>query len=365
VLGSLGITSGVLGGIMQPTVDGARAWVADVNARGGLAGHKVRLVVGDDAGDPNKSLSLAKKMVDDDHVVSFYAEHGPSTMQAVYPFLEQKKIPVIGTCNCTVESAHSPMVFEIGHGGDSGVSYGHAAGLLALSDKRKISILYCGEVPTCSGVKNHIHEFAGATGLTIVHEAQTTISQPDYTAEVLAARRAGAEALIVVLDNASVIRVARSAHRQDYNPVISGQFSAHNQSFLDVGGADVEGIVLGAGYPHWTSPKLADFIAALGRAIPGAKPSSFTIGSWAAGKFMEAFAATLPDKPTSADFLKGVYSLKAETLGGLVPPLTFVEGKTSDGTDMCVIPVRVVSGKFVAPDGDNFSCAPGWKPASK
>ncbi|HTC80468.1 MAG TPA: hypothetical protein VK848_02960 [Acidimicrobiia bacterium] len=37
-LGSVGAESGVIGAAMAPIAEGARAWVADVNARGGVAG---------------------------------------------------------------------------------------------------------------------------------------------------------------------------------------------------------------------------------------------------------------------------------------------------------------------------------------
>ena len=66
VLGSIGAQSGVVGQVLAPTLQGARAWVADVNARGGLAGHPVRLVVGDDGRIRAGRLSLAKRMIEQD-----------------------------------------------------------------------------------------------------------------------------------------------------------------------------------------------------------------------------------------------------------------------------------------------------------
>jgi len=55
----------------------ARAWVASVNAAGGLAGcHPVKLVVGDDGDDPAKAKAIVKKMVEEDKVVAFVATTG-------------------------------------------------------------------------------------------------------------------------------------------------------------------------------------------------------------------------------------------------------------------------------------------------
>ena len=44
---------------------GAQAAVADINAKGGVLGHDVRLIVGDDACDPEQAVALANKLVND------------------------------------------------------------------------------------------------------------------------------------------------------------------------------------------------------------------------------------------------------------------------------------------------------------
>ena len=93
----------------------------------------------------------------------------------------------------------------------------------------------------------------------MVHEAQVSITAPDYTAEVLSAKNAGAE---------------------------------------------IEGFLIGATKPHWTSPKMADFQSAMKRYVPGGVLASYSEMAWAGGKLIEAISKDFPDKPTSADFLK-------------------------------------------------------------
>src|SRR5439155_1322800 len=78
-LGSVGAESGVIGAAMAPIAEGARAWVADVNARGGVDGHPVRLFQVDDGGDPGRSLAIVKRLVEQDHVQALYATHMPTT----------------------------------------------------------------------------------------------------------------------------------------------------------------------------------------------------------------------------------------------------------------------------------------------
>lgn len=365
VIGSIGTESGPIGNILLPVVHGAQAWVADVNARGGLAGHPVRVLFGDDGGDPGKALALAQRMVDQDGVVAFFAMRGPGTGQAVMPFLEQRKIPLVGSCGCDVASARSPMAFNIGAGGEYGLTWYHVLPLLAFSDKRKVSIIYCRESPTCKrGRDLVVSEIAKQVGLQVVHEAQVTVAQPDYTAEALGARNAGAEAMLLFFDNASMIRMARAAHRQSYYPLFSTQFSAHEIRLLKNGGKDVEGFVA-TGVLPLESPVLADYRAAIQRYVPGGQETmgSWSIMGWAAGKAFELAGKAFPaGKVASADILQGLYQFaNGQTLGGIVAPLDFREGQANDKSksSLCGVPMKVENGKFVPRDGDNRVCPPG------
>lgn len=366
VMGSIGSDSGVLGVILLPVLQGAKAWVADVNARGGVAGHPVKVIFADDGGEPARALALAKRLVDQDGAVAFFAERGPGTAQAVNTFLEQRSIPVIGGCGCSVSAAKSPMSFMVGAGGDYGLAWMQTLPLLVYSDKRKVSVLYCRESPSCKSGRDHVvDEFAKEVGLEVVHEAQVTITAPDYTAEVLAARNAGAEAFIAFMDTFSETRLARAAHRQNWYPVFAINYSGHDERFTAQGGDDVEGFVVGAAMPHWSSPKLDDYRIAMQKYVPGGVLASIGEMAWAAGKLIETIGRQFPDKPTSSDFLRGLYALDGETLGGLVPPLTYRPGQGSDQSNYCIVPMRIVKGKHVPRNGDEFTCAPGWQPVRK
>jgi branched-chain amino acid transport system substrate-binding protein len=84
---------------------------------------------------------------------------------------------------------------------------------------------------------------------------------------------------------------------------------------------------------------------------------------WAAGKLLEKMAAGYPAGPVSSnDILEGLYALRGESLDGMIAPLTYERDKGHQNTNQCDIPIIVKDGKFVAPNGDKFSCAPWWKP---
>jgi branched-chain amino acid transport system substrate-binding protein len=364
-LGIFGIQSGPLGQLMLPYLQGAKAWAADVNSRGGLNGHPVRLINADDGGNPNQALAVAKRMVEEDKVQAFYAIHAPTTLQAVTPYLEQKKVPAFGTCPCNPIADVSPMNFSP-QTSETGLAWEHLAPLLTYSDKRKAALLYCREVSLCSDLEQKISKFAGQSGVEIVYKGQVSLAQPDYTAEVLQAKNAGAESVIMVMDNASVIRALRSAHRQNYHPLVSVQRASYDERFLRDGGAEADGVFTAATVvPFNTSPALADFRAAAARFLPGAPLSTQHAEAWATGKMLELMARSFPADVTAQDFLDAVYGLHNETVGGLFPPLTFARDAGHGGTNQCVIPVKIEGGKFLPASNDQWVCAPGWKPVGQ
>ncbi|MCA1844721.1 MAG: ABC transporter substrate-binding protein [Actinobacteria bacterium] len=364
-LGSFGVQSGILGATMTPFFQGARAWVADITARGGLNGHPVRLIMGDDGGDPAKAQALARRMVEQDKVQAFYTVAAPTTLQAATPYLEQVQVPIIGLCECNPAVDESPMAFQPGIGSTTGLAWAHVAPLVGMSDKRKLSIFYCREVPSCEQSAGGIKKLAGQVGVQVVHETQMSLAQPDYTAEVLSAKNAGADALIVVADGATIIRILRSAHRQGYKPQVSTPTAGYQPSFIRSGGEDVEGVVVASSTVPWsTSPRFADYRAAMARYVPDGEMSTLGAEMWGTGKLIELLAKRFPANPTSADFLNGLYALRGETVGGIFPPLAFVKGKGHGDTNQCVVPVKVVSGQFKPLSDDQFSCAPGWRPVT-
>jgi hypothetical protein len=97
---------------------GAGLAVADLNARGGVLGQKVELIVGDDFCDPEQALALARKLVSDR--VAFVAGHWCSHASiAAAKIYERAKILMIspGSASAKLTDEGGPNVFR-GYGRD-------------------------------------------------------------------------------------------------------------------------------------------------------------------------------------------------------------------------------------------------------
>jgi branched-chain amino acid transport system substrate-binding protein len=350
--------------VSGPAPPALRAWSAYINAKGGINGHPVRVILGDDNADPARTLSIVRQMVERDKVIAFLNDYS-FTLSAVTRYLEEKQIPVIGSIGGDVAGDHSAMVFHPLVGPDKGQAWGFLLTVATQTDKKKLGIVYCREAATCAVQVASFKKLLPWNGMESVYEAQVSLAQPDYTAEMLQAQRAGAEVILSLVDSASVARLAQSAHRQGYNPIFSGTYNL-NQDLIYAGGKDVEGLILTSRTPPWdSSPKMKDYRDAMDRYQPRAYRGDLGGGVFVAGRLLEEkIGPLIGEPPTTAQILEGLYALHNEKLGGLLPGVGFVHGEHF-GTNQCVVPVKLTGGKFVAHDAaESFVCAPGWKPAA-
>jgi branched-chain amino acid transport system substrate-binding protein len=367
VLGSFGVESGPLGALVAPIPVAARAWAADVNARGGLAGHPVKVIFADDGGDPQRALAIARRMVDSDGVLAFFATYMVATLPAVLPYLEVQRIPMVGSSNGSEAADHSPMVFNPQVGADLGTAWSYLLALTSQSDKRNVAVLYCSEASTCANQYDGLKRIAPDAGVRIVYAGQMSIAAPDYTAQMLAARNAGADVVMCICDPPTQIRMIRSARRQGWSPVFSATYSM-DQEQIKAGGDDVEGLLAAAStVPYSTSPKMKPYLDAVARFVPAGSVGGVGAAAWTQGELLERIAPFLDREPsTRSAIFEGLRSLDNETLGGLVPPITFPDGERNR-VNLCVVPLRFERGLFrpLGNDDANFRCAPGWAPARR
>ncbi|MGH9005160.1 MAG: ABC transporter substrate-binding protein, partial [Acidimicrobiia bacterium] len=361
-LGSFGTGSGPIGAQVAAIPPAVRAWAAEVSARGGLGGHPVRVIFGDDGADPSRALSVVRRMVEVDGVVAFVATYSVTTMDAVAPYLESRGIPVIGATGGSAVEDHSPVIFNPTLGADHGIAWSYLLTVSAQTDKKKLSVLYCREASTCTNQFDRVRELAPRVGLSVVHSAQISIVQPDFTAEVIAARNAGAEVVVAVMDAQSMTRVISSAQRQSWKPVFSATHNINTARFRS-SGVDLDGtLAASATVPYTTSTKLAPYLAAMKRHSPEGEIGGYGSSAWAHLQLVETLgSAWSKPQPTSADIVAALHAVRNESLGGLIVPISFNPGPHA-AVNLCVVPLRYEDGTFrPAGGGDGtFACPPGY-----
>lgn len=365
VLGTFGTASGVVGAQVASIPVAVRAWAASVNARGGIAGRPVRVIFGgDDGGDPGRAQAIVRRLVEEEKVIALVGTYGGVTGPAIVPYVEEHRVPVVGSIAANQAEDNSPMFFNPHNSSMLGINRNMVIGLTKLSSARKAALVYCRESEACTGGARPVRDYAPVLGVELVAESQVSLAQPDFTAEMIQARNAEAEAVFAIMDYNSFIRMVRSAHRQGWRPQFVCAVPCNEEGFK-AGVPEVEGVIAqGSVAPYSVSARMQDYVAAVHRYVPGGAIGGTGAAAWVQGKLIERVVELLPDDPTREHFLGALWSLRGETLGGRVPPLTFPQGSHLR-VNLCAVPIQFKGGKFVAPLGEQFFCGTdsGARPA--
>ena len=358
-LGSVGTTSGPIGGALAPGVRAAQAWAAWINANGGIDGHPVELVVADDGGDPARHRSLVQQFVEDKGVVAFLHTTAALSGQSAVTYLEGKKVPVVGSEGGSPWFLTSPMYFpQMPSDTRLASSFGNL--MAALGKPKgftKVAIVSCAEAQGCASATTA--EGFTQAGLEIVYRSRASLAQPDYTAPCLAAKNEGAQMMFVALDGQANQRLADNCAAVDFRPLLV--HSAQSTTPSELNRPSMEGAYVGQSTAPWfqtTIPAVAEFDRVLKAFAPSVVPDGSSIQGWVSARLLEAALRKAPDPTTSAGILQGLYAIGGDDLGGLTYPVSFRAGASNNAGVMpaCYWLVRVERGRFVSPDGGQRHC---------
>ena len=357
IVASVGTYSGPVGNSQRPMLQGAQAWVADINSRGGLNGHQVKLLVFDDGFDPSRHRAQVQEAVELRKALAFLQNGEPGTGEPSVAYVTEKRIPVIGQSGGERWNYTSPMYFPQTSSANFQLEAFPSAmsRMLVPRGKTKIGTVVCVEAQICTDSEKVWAESANRVGMEYVYRTKASITQPDYTAECLAARNAGAQALFMMMDTNTIGRVAASCARQSYRPTIaaSGQLLA---AFMEED-PNLDGMVASFAVVPWfaagtpATDALRNGLARFAKDVPLYQ----AVWGWVSGKLLEKAGANLPEPPTTEAILNGLWSIKDDTLGGLTMPLTFVRDEKPKGL-ACGYDVVLQRGRWVSPDNLTLHC---------
>ena len=358
ILASVGSYSGVPGTVFVPLLRGAQLWARYVNEQGGLNGHPVKLLPFDDGGDPARHRALVQEAVERYKAIAFLINGDPLTGQAGAGYITEKRIPVIGVVGGSDWASGSPMYFpQMANAEQWGKTMVPTIAARAIpAGKKKLGTLSCVDAPACSTQDGYIAKYAKEHGFDHVYRGRASIAQPDFTAECLAARNAGVEVFYVMEDQSSIGRVATACSRQGFRPV----YAIISPTVVDQQKDDpnLDGMLAASNvFPYFQTgtPATDEYQRALRGYATGLDPGQSVAIGWAAGKLLEKAAAELPEPPTSEGIVAGLWTLKNETLGGLTPPLTFIENQPAV-SPACWFNIEVKKRAWISSDGFQLHC---------
>ncbi|MCU1692672.1 MAG: hypothetical protein JWM64_1763, partial [Frankiales bacterium] len=360
LLGNVGDYSGLSSSSTAGGLRGVQVWVQAVNAKGGISGRKVKLLVADAGGDGQRAKGFVQDFVESKKVTALVGSQAALSVNAWASYVDGKKVPAVGgECGAVYWNQH-PMLFNQCPATETSL-YGILANGVANKGKgAKWADLYCVESPDLCGKLDSLANQAGyakKAGLAPVYRAGISLGQPDFTSECLNLRNSGAQVVSVFADANTTQRVARSCSQQNYKPVfLSGSIQAPSNAPTSAGLEDVELMVQTLPFSGVSTPAYAEYKAAVDKYGDG-QTGVGEMNGWVAGKLFER-AVELGGGTTTAQVVAGLLKMKRETLGGLSTPLTYLAGKPAPDS-LCWYRMQAKGGKWTAPGGAKPSCWSG------
>jgi branched-chain amino acid transport system substrate-binding protein len=226
---------------------GAEMVVKDLNAKGGVMGQKVRLIIGDDACDPKQAVAVANKLVS--QRVQFVAGHfcsGSSIpASAVYAENGVLQISPASTNPALTEAAAKKgwkNVFRVcGRDDAQGIVAGK---YLATKFKgKKIAILH-DKTAYGKGLADETRKnLRAAGGKEAMYEAYTA-GEKDYSALVSKMKAAGIAAFYVGGYHTEAALMIRQAHEQGYRPQLVSGDALVTDEYWKITGKSGEGTLM-------------------------------------------------------------------------------------------------------------------------
>jgi branched-chain amino acid transport system substrate-binding protein len=355
-LGNVGTYSGVIGAVFSGAQQTIEVWQAYVNAHGGLNGHPVHVYIEDDGADPSTSVSDVEQEVSQDHVIAFVGNLVPLTVNASVSYLQQQNIPVIGGDASSNAWWQSPMLFPQASSAVGTDEADFTIKAAAAKGYTKMALLYCVEDPTCSNNVQQIISSTQAYGVQTVYSSSFSITQPDFTAQCIDAKQAGATFVYFAGDGDSLIRMSNNCAAQNYTPAYVGDSIAITANLAS--DPHLNGLIAGQTNFPWIdgyTPAQATYQQAVKQYDPRLAGSATTAAEWAAGMLAVAASKDLTASPTSAQFLQGLWSIKNNNLGGLAPPLTFNQNAPATPSN-CYFLMTLQNGQFVDQNNGTTQC---------
>jgi branched-chain amino acid transport system substrate-binding protein len=256
----------------SPMAGGAQSWggeqfergagmaVEDLNAKGGVLGQNVELIVGDDFCDPDQAVALARKLVSDG--VVFVAGHlcSHSSIVAAKVYEEAKTLMISpGSSSAKLTDEGGPNVFRVnGRDDQQGAMVGDY--LAEHWADKEIAILDDGTV-WGGGVANAVRRRLRERSVRIAVDETLTPGKAEYFALVSRMQAAGVDVFFLGGLQREIGLVFRQAHDQGYDLRLVSSSGGQYESFPLIAGPELEGTVMVANTDMRASPQAAEVVA--------------------------------------------------------------------------------------------------------
>ena len=247
VIGGIFSITGPASYLGEPERNTMEMLAAEFNAKGGIKGHPVKVIIYDDEGDVTKARLHAEKLLKKDQALTIIGPSLTHTSMAVLPITQKAKTPLISCAagiSITSPAKERFWVFKTAQTDAMAVSR-----IYQFLQKQKMTKVAILTVSTGFGVsgKQQLTQQAPKYGITVVAEEVFGEKDTDMTPQLTKIRGTDTQAVICWGTGPAPALVAKNMKQLGITLPLIQSHGAASKKFIELAGDAAEGIMLPAG----------------------------------------------------------------------------------------------------------------------
>jgi branched-chain amino acid transport system substrate-binding protein len=244
-IGGLFSVTGPTSFLGDPEKKSLQMAIDEINAKGGIDGHKLEAVIRDTEGIPDKAVLAANELISNEKVLAIIGPSLTQTTLPLVPLAESNKVPLI-SCAAGIEITEpvKPYVFKTAQNDVLAVAaiYDH----MKKQNIKKVGILTVENSFGESG-KKQLTSQAAQFGIQVVQAESFGGKDTDMTAQLTKIRAAQPDAIICWGTNPGPAVVARNAQQLNIKIPLYQSHGVASPKFIELAQDAAEGILLPTG----------------------------------------------------------------------------------------------------------------------
>jgi len=245
-IGALFSVTGPASFLGEPERNTLEMLVKEANAKGGIKGHKIELVVYDTQGDATKAVQLATKLIKNDKVAVII---GPSTTgetMAIIPVVEKEKIPLI-SCAAGIKIIEPVKRYVFKTPANDHVAAEKIFTYMLAKKQKNVALLTVTDGFGSSG-REQLKDMAKKMGIAIVADETYGPKDTDMTAQLTKIKGSKADAVICWGTNPGPAIVTRNVKQLGIKIPLYQSHGVASKKYIELAGNEnAEGVLLPAG----------------------------------------------------------------------------------------------------------------------
>lgn len=315
----------------------------EINAKGGVKGKPLKLVIEDSQSDPKQAVNIAQKFVKDEKIVATLGDFSTPATWAAAPIYQKAGLVQLAINPSHTElTKQSDYLFQL-----NATDYDRSKWLVDVAVERfhpqKVALLYLNN-DYGKGGRDNIQALFAQKNVQIVASETYLATDKDFKAQLTNIKAAKPDLIALVSWYTDAAAIAKQTRDLGITAPFIALPSVHNPSLLSLGGSSVEGLTtLATINLENPSPVLKNFMSKHQEKFGTADVDSFTAIAYDAVKLL---ANAIENSDGTRKSIRDQLAKTKEFPGASQEKITYNDKRQVQ--DVVLYPIVVKDGKFVS-----------------